>query len=95
MGRKHVFLVIDTQGALKLKGHFPAVFIFIRPPSLKELERRLVGRDTEDAESLKKRLDWSINELAVKGEYDHEIINDDLEEAYQELKSIVRNQVDI
>jgi guanylate kinase len=85
---KHVVLVIDTQGALQLKGQFPAIFIFVRPPSLESLRERLNQRQTESAEMIEKRLAWAQTELQVAQKYDYEIINDDLEIAYQILRSI-------
>lgn len=88
-GGKHVMLTIDTQGALKLKEEIPMVLIFLRPPSLEELQRRLEHRRTETPESIEKRIAWAEKELALVGEYDYEIVNDDLETAYQVLRSIL------
>lgn len=85
----HIVLVIDTQGALQLKGHLSASFIFIRPPSLQVLQARLVKRHTESPEMIEKRLEWAKRELKAVHYYDYQIINDDLEVAYQVLKSIV------
>lgn len=87
--KKHVLLVIDTQGAMLLKGKLAATFIFIRPPSLVELERRLLLRGTEDQSSLKKRLERAHLELEMAHRYDYQIVNDDLSTAYQILKSIL------
>lgn len=86
---KHVILVIDTQGALKIQKQIEAVFIFIAPPSLDELERRLRFRQTETEESIKKRLSWAEKELLMADHYDYFVVNEDLEIAYQVLKSIV------
>ncbi len=86
---KHIVLVIDTQGALKLKGQLPATFIFICPPSLEVLRTRLINRQTESPEMVEKRLAWALTELEVAQQYDYEIINDDLAIAYQILRSIV------
>lgn len=86
---KHVFLVIDTQGALKLKGHLLASFIFVRPPSIDVLRHRLAGRQTEDPVMLEKRLDWARTELEAAKNYDYQIVNDDLAKAYEILRSIV------
>lgn len=85
---KHVVLVIDTQGAMRLRGAFPAVFIFIRPPSLEELSKRLERRKTETKETLEKRLSWAKFELEAVRYYDYQVVNDDLETAYQVLRSI-------
>lgn len=82
-------LTIDTQGALQLRQKEPAVLIFIRPPSLEELRRRLAARKTESVASMEKRLSWAEKELAVASAYDYEIVNDDLEVAYEALRAIV------
>src|SRR5262249_15009085 len=86
---KHVFLVIDTQGALQLKGKLEAIFIFIHPPSLEALKERLMRRNSESEEMLKRRLEWAERELQCAGEYGYQIINDDLRDAYQVLRSIL------
>lgn len=86
---KHVILVIDTQGALKLKGKFPATFIFLAPPSTEALRERLMGRKTEDAAVIEQRLTWAQKELEDMREYDYCIVNDDLTIAYQVLRSIL------
>lgn len=86
---KHIVLVIDTQGALKLKGHLPATFVFIKPPSLEVLRTRLMNRQTESLEMVEKRLEWARQELEAAQQYDYQIINDDLTIAYQILRSIV------
>lgn len=85
---KHVILVIDTQGALKLKGEFPATLIFIRPPSLNILRNRLVKRQTETPGMIDQRVEWAETELNAAQQYDYQVINDDLEVAYQILRSI-------
>lgn len=86
---RHVILVIDTQGAMNIKEHLQAVFIFIAPPSLEELERRLRLRQTETEQSLIKRLAWAKNEMLMASSYDYVVVNEDLETAYEVLKSIV------
>lgn len=85
----HVVLTIDTQGALRLKGQIPAVFIFIAPPSIQELRRRLVSRKTETKEKIDSRIAWAEKELQAASQYDYQIVNDDLRQAYQVLRSIV------
>lgn len=86
---KHVVLVIDTQGALQLKGKIPAVFIFIRPPSLEVLRERLTNRKTESKDVIEQRLKWAEKEIQDAQFYDYQIINDDLATAYEVLRSIV------
>jgi guanylate kinase len=86
---KNVMLVIDTQGALALRPSFKGVYIFMSPPSMEELERRLDQRQTECEESLKKRLNWAHNEMECAVHYDYHIVNQDLDETYSILKSII------
>lgn len=86
----HVFLVIDTQGAMQLKHKkFPAVYIFVSPPSLEELKERLTKRQTENKEVIEKRLSWAKAEMEMLESYDYHIVNDDLNMAYAVLRSIV------
>jgi guanylate kinase len=86
---KHLFLVIDTQGALQLMDSVEACFIFMKPPSMDVLKERLVARNSETEESMKKRLDWAEKELETFHYYDYVFCNDDLDTAYQILRSIV------
>ncbi len=86
---QHVILVIDTQGAMRLKGMIDAVFIFLRPPSIEELRLRLMKRSTESREVIERRITWATHELSVAVNYDYQVINDDLEAAYEILKSII------
>jgi len=85
---KHVVLVIDTQGAMKIKQQVPAVLIFISPPSLEELRRRLFKRRTEDEEKIQERLLWAKQEIAMAPNYDYHIVNDHLDITYHVLRSI-------
>lgn len=85
-----VLLEIDVQGALQVKKKMPgAVLIFVAPPSVEVLTKRLTGRGTESAESLSVRLSNAIGELALKDKYDYVIVNDDLESACDELRRII------
>lgn len=86
---KHVFLVIDTQGALLLKEKIKATYIFVSPPSLEVLKERLMVRKTESQDVIQKRLVWAQQEMSAKDAYDYLIINDELNTAYQVLRSIV------
>lgn len=86
---KHVILVIDTQGTMQLKGQIDATTIFIRPPSLQELEKRLLLRKSEPQDVIDQRVQWAHEEMKVQDHYDYCIINDDLDTAYQALRSIV------
>ncbi|HAB98669.1 MAG TPA: guanylate kinase [Parachlamydiales bacterium] len=86
---KHVLLVIDTQGAVQLKNHYDAIFIFISPPSIEELRSRLYGRKTDTDQSIEHRLSWAEKEMALAPRYDYHIVNEDLYTAYTVLRSIL------
>ena len=88
---RNVILDIDTQGGLQVRKAMPeAVLIFILPPSLSELRKRLVGRGTETADKVEKRLGKALNEIKLIGEYDYYIVNNDIEEAADEVRSIMK-----
>lgn len=87
----HVILEIEVQGAMKIKEKCPdAVFIFILPPSLKELRRRLEKRGTESEEVIEKRLGEAAGEISQAYKYDYAVINGELSEAVDDLRSIIR-----
>ena len=87
---KSVLLDIDVQGALKVMKTFKdGVFIFVAPPSLEDLEKRLRKRGTEDEETIKRRLEdarWELNHI---GSFEYLIVNQDLDEAIHALDSII------
>ncbi|MBE6018784.1 MAG: guanylate kinase [Clostridiales bacterium] len=86
----NVILDIDVQGGLQVRKAMPeAVLIFILPPSLTELRRRLEGRGTEDPEKVEKRLGEALNEIRLIGEYDYYIVNNDIDEAVALARSII------
>ena len=85
---KHVVLVIDTQGASQVREKIEATFIFIAPPSLEELKRRLETRNTDTRHSIEERLSWARKEIEKGREYDYFIINEDLAVVYPVLRSI-------
>ncbi|BDZ43665.1 guanylate kinase [Paraoerskovia sediminicola] len=83
-------LEIDLQGARQVRESMPqATFVFLAPPSWEELERRLVGRGTEDAEERERRLATARVELAAEPEFDHVIVNDDVRRATDELVRVM------
>lgn len=87
---KQVILEIDVQGAFQVRKAMPqAHLIFIEPPSLSELERRLRSRGTETEDVIVKRMKTAEVELAQKMEYDVQVVNDDLERATNELVSVI------
>lgn len=86
-----VILEIDIQGALKVKESFPqGVFIFILPPSLKELEDRLRKRGTESETCIGLRLSKTVEELTFIEQYDYYVINDELETASKNVAAIMK-----
>jgi guanylate kinase len=85
-----VFLVIDVQGAASIRQQgVAATYVFILPPSLEELERRLYHRHAEDAATLQRRLSAARQEIAHHCRYDYVIVNDDLESATTQLQAII------
>lgn len=87
---KHLFLVIDTQGAKEVKKKKKdAILIFLLPPSMQELEKRLRKRKSENEGEKKQRLSWAKREIEQSKDYDYNVINDDLEKAVDVLQSIV------
>ena len=85
-----VLLEIDLAGARQVKVNRPdAQFIFLAPPSWEELERRLLGRGTEGPEERERRLATARVELEAASEFDHVVINDDVERAVGELAGLI------
>ena len=85
-----VLLDIDIQGAINVKKSYPkGVFIFILPPSMAELRKRITGRGTETPESLRKRLGKAMEEISYIDKYDYCIVNGELEEAIARAKAIL------
>ncbi len=88
---KHVILEIEVQGAMKIMEKCPdAIFVFILPPSLKELQRRLNKRGTEAEDVIQKRLSEAAGEIKQAYKYNYAVINGELEKAVDDLKSIIR-----
>lgn len=86
----HVILEIDLQGARQVREAMPdARLVFLAPPSWEELERRLIGRGTETPEEQAQRLATARIELAAENEFDHTIVNDDVQRATDELVQIM------
>ena len=86
-----VLLEIDWQGAQQVRAVFPAAIgVFILPPSMEELTRRLTGRGTDSAEVIERRLAAAQAEMRHVGEFDYVIINDGLEQALDDLRAVVR-----
>lgn len=88
---KHVIFDVDVKGGISLKQHFgdQALSIFVRPPSVEELKRRLVDRGTETETDLAKRLERATMELSKENDFDYILINDQLEVAFSEAVEVV------
>lgn len=85
-----ILLKIEVEGASNVRKSMPeAVTIFLVPPSMEELERRLRERNTETEESLKKRLEVAKVELTRAPEYDYIVINDNLDDCVQQIRDII------
>ena len=92
---KQVVLEIDVQGAFQIREKMPdAHLVFIEPPSMSELERRLRGRGTEDEATIARRLEAARMELSRKEEYDIRLVNDDLDVATSELVAYVNEKAE-
>jgi len=96
----HVLLDIDVQGTAQIRESLVRldprnpvrrgfIDIFISPPSMEELEKRLRGRGTDGEKVIQKRLANAKEEMAYAQEYSYQVINDDLETAYQDLKTVI------
>ena len=86
-----VLLEIDWQGAQQVRTLFPeAIGVFILPPSMDELTRRLTGRGTDAPDVIERRLAAAEAEMRHVGEFDYVIINDQLDQALDDLRAIVR-----
>jgi len=86
-------LVIEIQGALKVKELVPdAIFIFILPPSMAELRKRLVNRKTEDRDKILKRFRRAYQEINEVTKYNYVVTNDDLEDAANKVNAILLSE---
>ena len=91
----NVFSEIDVNGARNIKNIFSdALLIYIAPPSIDILRERLLGRGTEDIETIEKRLRIAEEELKMIDFYDYVVVNDDLEEAISKVRNIICNELD-
>ncbi len=87
---RDVVLEIDTQGAMQIKKKFPqGVFVFIVPPSLKELEDRIVKRGSDSPAVIAKRLGCVQGELGVARQYDYVVVNDEVAAATAKIAAII------
>lgn len=89
---RHVIFDVDVYGGLSIKKHYgdQAIAIFIMPPSVEILAQRLRDRSTDSEKDIKKRLDKALHEIDKAGEFDTIIINDNLDEAIEESRRVVK-----
>jgi len=88
---KKVLLDLDVVGSLKLKSIYKerAISIFLEPPSIEELERRLRSRATDTEEQMRIRMRNAMEELSHRGEFDRRVVNDDIERACREIEGLI------
>lgn len=90
---KDVLLEIDIQGALQVKKMYPdGVFIFILPPSMKELKDRIVKRGTESNEAILKRFNTAYKEIPYAFNYDYGVVNDEVDLAVNKIEAIISSE---
>ena len=90
---KDVLLEIEIQGALKVKKKFPeTMLVFIMPPSAEELKRRLIGRGTEDMDTINARLKRAGEEAEDIPKYDFVFVNDTVDRCVEELHTLIQSQ---
>ncbi len=93
---KNVLLEIEVQGAIQVQEKCPdAVSIFIIPPSMEELERRIRGRSTEPEEIIQQRLAKASNEMKMVSQYKYIVCNDDPKLAAELIKTIILRHVEL
>ncbi len=93
-GGRTLLLDIDVRGALQIKRKFPgALLIFIAPPSMAELEKRLLARGTNTENSIKQRLAEAENEMSRMKDYDRTVVNDSLEKAVDSVQDIIKKKI--
>ncbi len=88
---KTVIFDVDVKGGIALKKYFEekALSIFVMPPSVEELERRLIQRDTDDLQTIRTRVEKAEEEMKYRTEFDETVINTDLETAKNEVTSLI------
>ena len=91
---KTVILELDWQGAKQVKSKIPCYLIFLLPPSIDDLKKRLIDRNLDESEIIKKRINEAKNEISNSEIYDFLILNDKFETALQDLKSIILDRCD-
>ncbi len=87
---RDIIIEVDVNGAEQIRGKLPeAVSIFIMPPSVEELKRRLSGRGTETEEIINRRMESALDEIRRATEYDYIVVNDDLDTAVDDIITVI------
>lgn len=91
--KKHVVFDVDVKGGINLKKIFgpKAISIFVMPPSVEELEKRLLRRATDGETKIRVRIEKATGEMKLADKFDHIVINDNLERAQKEVYELARN----
>ncbi|MBO5564848.1 MAG: guanylate kinase [Lachnospiraceae bacterium] len=90
---KNVMLEIDVQGGMQIREKFPdSMLLFVVPPSAKVLKERLLGRNTENIEQVKRRLLRALDEAPYMEAYDYIVVNDDLEACVEEVHAVISGE---
>lgn len=88
---KNIILEIEVQGALQIKELYPdCILVFMIPPNVKELEKRLINRGTEDKQTIERRMNRAVEEMEFVPQYDYIVINDTATEAAEAICTIVK-----
>ena len=91
---KDVILELDWQGAMQVKSKIDCYLIFLLPPSIDDLKKRLIDRNLDENEIIEKRINKAKSEISNSGIYDFLILNDKFETALKDLKSIILDRCD-
>lgn len=91
--KKHVIFDVDVKGGINLKNIFgnQAISVFIMPPSINDLEKRLLSRATDNRSKIKIRVEKAIKEMKLADNFDHIVINDNLERVQDEVYELVKS----
>ena len=86
-----VLLEIEVQGALQIKQNYSeAIFVFLLPPSMKELKSRIIKRGTESMEDIERRYENAFKEIELLGKYDYFVVNNQVDQAVEDIEAIIR-----
>ncbi len=92
-----ILLDIDVHGAFSVRNQFPndSLLVFLKPPSIKELEKRLTGRDTESQEQVQTRLERVPEEMELAKDFDHIVVNDSIDTTVDNILQIIKSRQNI